>query len=75
MDVRIGVTNNPKEIALEMPDGTDADGLRADVDKALKAGSTLWVTDRKGRQVGVPADRIAYIEVGRPDDRRIGFGG
>ena len=34
------------------------------------------VTDRKGRQVGVPVAKVAYVEIGSPhDDRRIGFGG
>ena len=45
------------------------------VDKAFADGGALWLTDRKGRQVGVPTDKIAYVEIGRPDDRRIGFGG
>ncbi|MCB0988450.1 MAG: DUF3107 domain-containing protein [Microthrixaceae bacterium] len=75
MDVRIGVTHSPKEIGLEMPDGTDPDALKTTVDEVLAAGGTLWLTDRKGRQVGVPAEKVAYVEVGRPDDRRIGFGG
>ena len=75
MDVRIGVTHSPKEIGLEMPDGTDPDALKTTVDEVLAAGGTLWLTDRKGRQVGVPAEKVAYAEVGRPDDRRIGFGG
>ena len=35
----------------------------------------MWLTDRRGRQVGVPADKVAYVEIGTPDaDRRIGFG-
>jgi len=75
VDVRIGVTHSPKEIGLEMPDGTDAEAIKTTVDEVLAAGGTLWLTDRKGRQVGVPAEKVAYVEVGRPDDRRIGFGG
>lgn len=76
MDVRIGVTQTAKELDIELPDGADADELKAAIDKALADGTTLWITDRKGRQVGVPGEKIAYIEVGRPDDgRRIGFGG
>ena len=76
MDVRIGVTHSPKELDIEMPDGTKADALKADVDKALKDDATLWLTDRKGRQVGIPAAKIAYLEIGSPSDgRRIGFGG
>ena len=76
MDVRIGVVQTPKELDIEMPEGTDTDALKADVAKALEKGTTLWVTDRKGRQVGIPAEKLAYIEIGAPTDgRRIGFGG
>jgi hypothetical protein len=35
----------------------------------------LWLTDRKGRKVGVPSSRIAYVEFGVPaSERRVGFG-
>ena len=76
MDVRIGVSQTAKELDIELPEGTDADSLKADLDKALADGTTLWIADRKGSQVGIPAEKIAYVEIGRPDDgRRIGFGG
>ena len=76
MDVRIGVSQTAKELDVELPEGADAEAIKADLDQAIKDGTTLWLTDRKGRQVGVPAEKVAYIEVGRPDDgRRIGFGG
>ena len=76
MDVRIGLTQSPKELEVHLDDATDAASLRAQVEAALAAGSTLWLTDRKGRQVGVPAEKLAYVEIGSPDDnRRIGFGG
>lgn len=76
MDVRIGVSQTAKELDVELPDGTDAEELKASIDQAIAEGNTLWITDRKGRQVGVPAEKVAYIELGRPDDgRRIGFGG
>ena len=76
MDVRIGLTQTPKELEVQLDDGADAADLRTQVDKALADGSTLWLTDRRGRQVGVPAAKLAYVEIGSPDDsRRIGFGG
>ena len=75
MEIRIGVTYTAKEIALELKDGASADALKADVDAALSGSSTLWLTDKKGRQVGVPADKIAYVEIGSEDSNRpIGFG-
>ena len=76
MDVRIGVTYTAKELEVEMPDGTDADAVKALVEKALADGSVLWLTDRKGRNVGVPAEKVAYVDLGaQASDRRIGFAG
>jgi hypothetical protein len=77
VDVRIGVTYSPKEIDVELGDDADATKLRGEIDGVL-AGSdgVLWLTDRKGRQVGVPVAKVAYVEIGSPhDERRIGFGG
>jgi hypothetical protein len=76
VDVRIGITHSPKEIEVEMPDGADGDKVVADIEKLLKTGDgVLWLTDRKGRRVGVPVVKVAYVEVGAPvADRRVGFG-
>jgi hypothetical protein len=36
----------------------------------------LWLEDKKGRTVAIPAAKIAYVEIGSSDvNRRIGFGG
>jgi hypothetical protein len=76
VDVRIGITHTPKEIEVEMPDDADRDDVVADIEKLLKTGDgVLWLTDRKGRRVGVPVAKVAYVEVGAPaGDRRVGFG-
>ena len=77
MDLRIGVTNAPKEITVELADDTDVDALRAAVDRVVggEEGAVLWRTDVRGRQVGVPADRIAYVDVGAAgSDNPGGFG-
>ena len=76
MDVRIGVVNTPKEIELELADGTDGDELAGSVEKAVaKEGTVLWITDRRGRRIGVPSAKLAYVEIGGPhDERRVGFG-
>ena len=76
MDVRIGVTYTGKELEVEMADDTDRLALAKEVDAAV-AGTTpvLWLTDRKGKTVGVPSEKIAYVELGRSaSDRRVGFG-
>ncbi len=75
MDVRIGMTQTPKELEVHLPDDADPAAVRQQVDEAIAAGTTLWLTDRKGRQFGVPTAKVAYVEIGTPDDeRRIGFG-
>ncbi len=75
MDVRIGVSNAPRELSLELADSTDLVALRGEVDRALGTeGAVLWLTDVKGRQIGVPVAKIAFIELGSTTERRIGFG-
>ena len=76
MDVRIGVTYTAKEIELELEDGADRGKVVKDVEAALSDDEkVLWLTDKRGRSVGVPSAKIAYIEIGSPhDDRRVGFG-
>jgi hypothetical protein len=74
MELRIGVVHTPKELSLEL-DGT-ADEVVGTIDKALADGTAIvWVTDTNGRRVGVPTDRIAYIEVDEDSGaKRVGFG-
>ena len=78
MDIRIGITQAPREIAIEVDDdAAKRDQLKAEVDKALRGETvTLWITDKKGRDIAIPTAKIAYVEIGSGDDgRRIGFGG
>jgi hypothetical protein len=76
VDVRIGVTNTPKEITVELADDTDVDALVADVESTVGGdGAVLWLTDVRGRRVGVPAERIAYVDVGADGGHNpVGFG-
>jgi len=75
VDVRIGVTYSPKELELELGDESDPEKVKAEIDAALGGTGALWMTDRRGRQVAVPVEKIAYVEIGSPDDaHRIGFG-
>ena len=77
MDLRIGVTQSPREASVELPDDTDRAALRAQVEAALTgAVDVLWITDKKQREIAVSAAKIAYVEIGSADgDRKIGFGG
>ena len=76
MDVRIGIVQSMKELDIELSDDADRDKVLADIEAAMgEEGKILWLTDRKGRQVGVPVGKVAYIELDPPaSDRRVGFG-
>lgn len=77
MELRIGITHAPREISLELDDSVKVDDLKKKVEEAM-AGKvlSLWLTDKKGKQVAIPAEKIAYVEIGSPDSSpRIGFGG
>ena len=76
VDVRIGVTYSPREIDMQLAEDTDIDDLRSQISDTLGSdGSVLWLTDRRGRVVGVPAKRVAYVEIDSASEgRSIGFG-
>lgn len=75
MDVRIGVTNSMREIDLDVDDSIDRDDLKSHIESALSTeGGLLLMQDRRGREVMVPADKVAYVEIGSPNEgRTIGF--
>lgn len=75
MEVRIGVTYTAKELEVDLGDDADAEAIRDDIDAAMAGdGAVLWLTDKRGRRVGIPTDKVAYIDIGSPEDiRRIGF--
>ncbi|MGK4582869.1 DUF3107 domain-containing protein [Kitasatospora sp. HPMI-4] len=73
MEVKIGVQNAPREIVIESPQS--ADEVESAVAKALEGSSKVFsLTDEHGRRVIVPAERLAYIEIGEPTARKVGFG-
>jgi Protein of unknown function (DUF3107) len=77
MEIRIGIVQSMKELDVELPDDADRDKVMKEVEEALAGDGdkVLWLVDRKGRRVGVPASRIAYVELGTPaSERVVGFG-
>ncbi len=71
MDVRIGVTYSPREIELQLADDTSREALRERVDEVLANDDlVLWLTDRKGKEIGVPSKKIAFIEIGSAEEAR-----
>ncbi|MFI0903786.1 DUF3107 domain-containing protein [Streptomyces sioyaensis] len=73
MEVKIGVQHAPREIILES--GQSAEEVESAVSEALSGTSQLLtLVDDHGRKVLVPSDRLAYVELGEPTARKVGFG-
>ena len=73
MEIKIGVQHASRELTVES--ALSPDEVESVVSAALSGKSGLLVLeDEKGRKIIVPADRLAYIEIGEQSVRRVGFG-
>ncbi len=73
MEVRIGVQHATRELVIESTESTEK--ITEAVSAALAGKSeVLSLEDERGRRVVVPADKLAYVEIGEPESRRVGFG-
>lgn len=72
MDIRIGITNSPRELNFE------TNQTAAEVEKVIAAAleseaKFIRLVDDKGRVYIVVAETFAYIELGSESSRRVGF--
>jgi len=74
VEVKIGIQSVPRELIVETD--TPADEIERQLASALADGahSVFALPVAKGGKILVPADKIAYIEFGAPESRRVGFG-
>lgn len=70
--IRIAVTNVSSELSFDS--AKSAKEVKSAIDKAIADGSTLSLTDTKGREYLIPAEKIGYVEIGEQTERRVGFG-
>lgn len=75
MDVRIGISQSMREIEVDVDDSIGRDELKAHITEALSDDdNVLWMADKRGREIAVPASKVAYVEIGSPaESRRVGF--
>ncbi len=72
MEVKVGVADTAREIVLNSTQSPDE--IESLVAAALKdSAGTLSLVDDKGRRFVVPSARVAYVEIGTADSRRVGF--
>jgi len=74
VEVKIGIQSVPRELVVETD--TPADEIERQLTSALAdaAHSVFTLAMSKGGKILVPADKIAYVEFGAPEARRVGFG-
>ena len=74
MEVKIGIHSVPRELVVETD--TPAEEIEHALASALADGahSVFALAVSKGGKILIPADKIAYLEFGAPESRRVGFG-
>ena len=74
MEIRIGVIYTARELVVDVEE-TPEQVTKAIEDAIGGTSNMLWLTDKKGKQVGVPTDKIAFVVVASDaGDRQVGFG-
>lgn len=75
MEVKIGIQSVPRELVV------DTDASVEEVERGLLAAlaaadgkAVFALSTQKGGRVLIPADKIAFVEFGTDQSRRVGFG-
>jgi len=71
VEIKIGIQSAPRELVVETESA--ADEVQAALKAAIADSGVLVVAVVKGGRVLVPADKIAYLEIGGTETRRVGF--
>jgi hypothetical protein len=74
VEVKTGIQSVPRELVVETD--TPAEEIERQLANALagEAHNLFALSMSKGGRILVPADKIAYVEFGAPEARRVGFG-
>jgi Protein of unknown function (DUF3107) len=73
VEVKIGITDSPRELNFNSAQ-TPSEVEKLITDALSNESGVLALTDEKGRRFLVQAAKIAYVEIGAADVRRVGFG-
>lgn len=71
MEVKIGVQFAARELVVDTDDNTET--VEKLVAEAVSSGGVLTLVDHRGRRVIVPADKLAYVEIGKETIGQVGF--
>ena len=72
MKARIGIADTGREIEVEV---VSRDEVVERLESAYRGGvPILWFENEKGRDIGIPLSRIAFVELVDDRDQAVGFG-
>lgn len=72
MEVKIGIVDSPRELVVQSVQTVQE--VEAAVTAALDgSGGLLSLKDEKGRTFLVQSGKVAYVEIGPADARKVGF--
>jgi Protein of unknown function (DUF3107) len=71
VEVKIGIQSAPRELVLDTNE--QAGEVEQTLRDAIESGGVFVLKDDKGGRVLVPAEKIAYVEFGGAEPRRVGF--
>lgn len=71
MEIKIGVQNAQRELVVETSE--TAEVVEQRLADAVAASGVFSLADTKGRKVFVPAEKIAYLEIGSPNVGTVGY--
>jgi Protein of unknown function (DUF3107) len=72
VEIKIGIQSVPREIVIETKSSFEE--VQRALAEAVADGGVFTLGDERVGRVLIPADKIAYVEVGGSEPRRIGFG-
>ena len=73
MEVKLGVIYSQKELEIEMDRSPD-EVTKMVEDAVNDDARVLWLVDTRGRRIGIPTDKLAYVEIGEENTgKRVGF--
>ena len=73
MEVKVGVKGVARELVVETDSSPD-DVAALVATCASDEGAVFDLADSRGRRILVPSDKLAYVEIGEQEARRVGFG-
>lgn len=74
IEVKIGVIQHPHEVEIELD--MKAEELMSNIKEAVEADQPLvWLTSKKGNLVGIPASKLAFVEIRNMEEKskKMGF--